>query len=161
MGDRVKIIALITGMFLGTYSSPICASASFSHLRIPLTWCPISATMVGIDAKNNTYVALGDANKRFSTTAEIDIARSVAQLAVLSLDPATTASVPSDVIVAPVTVSYAEFAETVSRVRGVPKTEVVVEDLKAFKEELSRHPAETVFDYIRCVTTVLWKLEMS
>ena len=108
-----------------------------------------SAALLGIDVKGNKYTALGSPDARVSSTAEIDIARSVAQLAILSLDPATAASVPDNLRVAPVTFSYASLAETVARVRGVPRAKVVSEDLVAYKDALSKNPTDAIFDYLR------------
>ena len=115
-----------------------------------LTRSPITpAQYLGVDIKNNTYKTLGDPNARFSLTAEVDIARSVAQLSVLSLDPATAATVPSGVRVQSTTISYADLAAAVARVRGVSQAEVVSEDLKVFKDGLKANPSDNIFDYLR------------
>ena len=79
----------------------------------------------------------------------IDIARAVAQLSVLALDPATAASVPDSVRVAPYSVSHADVAAAVAKVRGVPLAQVEMGDLAAFKENLSKNPTENIFDYIK------------
>ena len=67
----------------------------------------------------------------------------------LALDPATAASVPDSVRVAPYSVSHADVAAAVAKVRGVPLAQVVVGDLAAFKENLSKNPTENIFDYIK------------
>ena len=115
-----------------------------------LTYTPVPlAQYLGVDIKNNTYKTLGDINARFSLTAEVDIARSVAQLSVLSLDPATAATVPSGVRVQSTTISYADLAAAVARVREVPQAEVTSESLKAFKDGLKANPTDNIFDYLR------------
>lgn len=105
---------------------------------------------MGIDVEKNVYTPLGPGSVRVATTAEVDIARSVAWLAVLSLDPATASSVPDELRIAGQNPSFEEIRDAVARVKGVPKGEIHSEDLKAFKDNLRAH-AETsnVFDYIR------------
>ena len=84
-------------------------------------------------------------------TAEADAGRAVAQLAVLALDPATSAQVPDNarMRVAPVTLSHAAIAAAAARVQGVPEARVVGEDLTAFKGALKERPSENFFDYLR------------
>ncbi|KAH9942387.1 uncharacterized protein BXZ73DRAFT_97799 [Epithele typhae] len=133
MPDK-KIILLLVGVFLGTLNAPTYAA------------------MLGLDVKNNAYKSLGPATTPFAMSAEIDIARSVAQLAVLALDPATAASVPDTVRLAPITTSHAGIAAAVARVRGVPLATVEKEDLAAYKKALSEKPTNNLFDYIKVVT---------
>ncbi|KAH9942397.1 uncharacterized protein BXZ73DRAFT_87989 [Epithele typhae] len=131
MPDK-KVIALIAGLFLGAcFNSPY-------------------APLMGLDVKGNAYRSLGPATTRFTASAEIDVGRAVARLAVLALDPATAARVPGTVRLAPNTTSLAELADAAARVRGVPRGAVEEEDLGAFKQALSERPADyNLGDYLR------------
>ena len=152
MGDKVKIIALITGIFMGTITAasckqnrlPACPQCLFTSVYVP-----IIATNIGLDVKNNAYTFFGSPETKWATTAEIDIARSIAQLSVLALDPVTAASVPSSMHIASVHTSHADIAATVARVRGVPKSEVLAEDLGMYKEWLSKNSSQSIFDYLK------------
>ncbi|KAH9942385.1 uncharacterized protein BXZ73DRAFT_74651 [Epithele typhae] len=128
MPDK-KVIAVITGLFLD-----MC----FSRPTAPL---------LGLDIQGNAYRSLGPATSRFSASAEVDIGRAVARLAVLALDPATAARVPGTVRLAPNTTSHAELA--VARVRGVPRGAVEGGGLGAFKRALSEKPTDVLVDYLR------------
>lgn len=111
-----------------------------------LTQCDQS--VVGLDVEKNVYTALGPGTLRFATTGESDIGRSLARLAILSLDPATAAVVPDRLRVAGHNVSYEEARDIVARVKGVPKGTIRTGDLKAAKENLSKHPTDNILDYI-------------
>ena len=114
-----------------------------------ITITNVSASAIGVDVKANAFSALGSADAKWAIISEVDIARCVAQLSVLALDPATAATVPNSLRVAPFYVSHAEIAAAVAKVRGVPQAQVKVEDLAAFKDNLSKHPSEDVFPFIR------------
>ncbi len=103
---------------------------------------------MGIDIEKNVYTSLGPASNRVATTAGDDIGRSVARLAVLSLDPATASTVPTDLRIAGQNVSYEEIRDAVARVKGVPKGEIRSKSLEEFNNNLKAHPTGNVLDYI-------------
>ncbi|RPD57559.1 NAD(P)-binding protein [Lentinus tigrinus ALCF2SS1-6] len=125
-GKRTKLILLVTGMFLGWLFTP----------------------GLGIDIENNVYTPLGSGSVRFATTAEDDIARSIAQLAILSLDPETASTVPTDIRIAGQIVSHEEVRDAVARVKGVPKGEIRSRSLEQFNNNLKANPNDNVLDYI-------------
>ena len=52
--------------------------------------------------------------------------------------------------IASVHTSHADIAATVARVRGVPKSEVLTEDLGMYKSEwLSKNSSQSIFDYLK------------
>ena len=106
---------------------------------------------VGIDVDRNVFSPLGPGTLRLATTAESDIGRSIARLAILALDPATAASVPDVPHIAGHNFSYEELRDIVARVKGVPKGEIKSEDLKTFKDQLSKNPTNYIMDFARCV----------
>ncbi len=103
---------------------------------------------MGIDIEKNVYTSLGPASNRIATTAEVDIARSIAQLALLSLDPATASTVPTNLRIAGQNVSYEEIRDAVARVKGVPKGEIRSKSLEEFNNNLKANPSNNVLDYI-------------
>ena len=76
---------------------------------------------VGIDIENNVYTALGASSSRIAVTAEDDIAHSIAQLAILALDPATASNLPTYPRISGLAVSYDDIRDAIARVEGVPK----------------------------------------
>ncbi len=94
------------------------------------------------------YTPLGPGTLRFATTGEGDIGRSIARLSILTLDPATAAAVPNRPRIAGHNVSYDEVRDIVARVKGVPKGAVRSGNLKAAKDNLSKHPSDNILDYI-------------
>ncbi|TFK84562.1 NAD(P)-binding protein [Polyporus arcularius HHB13444] len=126
-GTQTKIVLVATGMFLEWLFSP----------------------GLGIDIENNVYTPLGSASTRLATTAEDDIARAVAQLAILSLDPATASRVPAHARIAGQNVSYEEIRDAVSRIKGVPKGEIKNKNLEEFNSNLKANPNDNLLDYIR------------
>ncbi|RDX47845.1 hypothetical protein OH76DRAFT_1419308 [Lentinus brumalis] len=126
-GTQTKIVLVATGMFLEWLFSP----------------------GLGIDIENNVYTPLGSASTRLATTAEDDIARAVAQLAILSLDPATASRVPAHARIAGQNVSYEEIRDAVSRIKGVPKGEIKSKNLEEFNSNLKANPNDNLLDYIR------------
>ena len=108
---------------------------------------------MGYDIANNTYTAIGSSSTRTAFTAQADIARAVAQLSVLALDPATASKVPDWVHIAGNNVSVDDVADTVARVRSVPHGKVEVTDLEAFKKSLleasPEERAQRFFDYFK------------
>ncbi|TFK77937.1 hypothetical protein K466DRAFT_668576 [Polyporus arcularius HHB13444] len=125
-GTQTKVIQLVTGMFHG-------------WLLIP---------DLGIDIEKNVYTSLGPASNRIATTAEDDIGRSIAQLAVLSLDPATASTVPTNLRIAGENVSYEEIRDAVSRVKGVPKGELKSKSLEEFNNNLKVDTTANALQYI-------------
>ncbi|KAI0690292.1 hypothetical protein C8T65DRAFT_765677 [Cerioporus squamosus] len=125
-GTQTKLVLVAIGMFLGWLFTP----------------------GLGIDIGRNVYTPLGPGSTRLATTAEDDIARSVAQLAMLSLDPATASTVPTHVRIAGQNVSYEEIRDTVSRVKGVPKGEIESKSLEEFVNNLKANPNDNLLDYI-------------
>ncbi|PIL35924.1 hypothetical protein GSI_01584 [Ganoderma sinense ZZ0214-1] len=123
---KVKVVELVTGIFHSWVYRP----------------------ELGIDVKKNVYTPLGPGTLRFATTGKNDIGRSVARLSILALDPATTAAVPGRLRIAGHNVSYDEIRDIVARVKGVPKGTIRSGDLKAAKENLSKHPTDNILDYI-------------
>ncbi|KAI0690293.1 hypothetical protein C8T65DRAFT_745886 [Cerioporus squamosus] len=117
-GTQTKLVQLVVGMFLGWLFTP----------------------GLGIDIENNVYTPLGSASNRIATTAEEDIARSIAQLAILSLDPATASTVPTNLRIAGQNVNYEEIRDAVSRVKGVPKGEIKSKSLEEFVNNLKAEP---------------------
>ena len=115
-GTQTKLILLVTGMFLGWLSAPGRTCVLMIHDAFWLT-----RSTVGIDIENNVYTSLGPSSVRFATTAEEDIARSIAQLAILALDPATASNVPTYPSISGLTVSYDDIRDAIARVEGVPK----------------------------------------
>ncbi|CDO71863.1 hypothetical protein BN946_scf184940.g10 [Trametes cinnabarina] len=111
----------------------------------------VSYHNVGVDIENNVYSVYGSPSQKFSTTAKTDVARSVARLAILALDPATAPKVPDNVRIAGATVTYEEIRDIVARVKGVPKGEIKAEDLQQHKEDIRQHPGENFIDYLRVV----------
>ena len=107
--------------------------------------------VVGIDIENNVYSPLGPGTLRIAVTAEDDIARSIARLAILSLDPQTAAEVPTYVRIAGQNVSYEEIRDAVARIKGVSKGEIKTYDLDEYKRNLQANPSNFIMDYVRCV----------
>ncbi|RPD57558.1 NAD(P)-binding protein [Lentinus tigrinus ALCF2SS1-7] len=126
-GTRTKLIMPAIGLFLGWLFHP----------------------GLGIDIEKNVYTPLGSERTRVATTAEDDIARSVARLAILSLDPATASTVPTDLRIAGQNVSYEEIPDAVSRVKGVPNGAIKTLDLEEFDRNLKENPNDNLLDYIR------------
>ncbi|KAM5534545.1 hypothetical protein V8D89_011749 [Ganoderma adspersum] len=123
---KTKIVELVSGMFHGWVFRPD----------------------LGIDVAKNVYTPLGPGTLRFATTGESDIGRSIARLAILSLDPATTAAVPSRLRITGHNVSYDEIRDIVARVKGVPKGTIKSGDVRAAKDNLRKHPSDNIMDYI-------------
>ena len=142
-GTQTKLILLVTGMFLGWLSAPGRACVLMIHGAFWLT-----RSTVGIDIENNVYTSLGPSSVRFATTAEEDIARSIAQLAILSLDPATASTVPTDLRIAGQNVSYEEIRDAVACVKGVPKGQLRSRSLEQFDSNLKENPTDNILDYI-------------
>ncbi|KAI0745962.1 hypothetical protein C8Q76DRAFT_765012 [Earliella scabrosa] len=129
-GTNIKVIALVTGTFLEMALEPY-------H---------------GVDIKHNRYIALGDPKNRFAVTSEYDIGRALARLSILALDPATSASVPEDVRIAGQNLNYEDIRDAVARVKGVPKGEIVSEDLAAHKKMLQETKDKVIFEFVRVLT---------
>ncbi|KAI9059755.1 NAD-P-binding protein [Trametes sanguinea] len=124
-----KVIALYCGLFFDYSLTPV----------------------LGVDVEKNVYSAYGSPSQRSSTTSKTDVARSVARLASLALDPATAHKVPDEVRIAGATVSYEEIRDIVARVKGVPKGEIHSEDLETHKEALRHNPGQNFIEYLRVI----------
>ncbi|KAH9890052.1 NAD-P-binding protein [Cubamyces lactineus] len=123
-----KVIALYVGLFL-----------------------EFALTVMGIDLEKNAYTCVGSPSQKFTLTAAADIGRSIARLAILSLDPQTASSVPDDVHITGQATSYEEIRDAVSRVRGVPPAGVTARDLKQFRDGIIRDQASDFFDHLKLV----------
>ena len=141
---------LLAYFSVGSACPAVCASP-IHILLLLLADVRRLLVLVGIDIENNVYSPLGPGSIRIATTAEDDIARSLAQLAILSLDPATASTVPANLRIAGQNVSYEEIRDAVSRVEGVPKGEIKSLSLEEFNRNLRKNPTTNVLDYIRCV----------
>ncbi|KAI1795638.1 hypothetical protein LXA43DRAFT_1090797 [Ganoderma leucocontextum] len=126
---KTKVVELMTGIFQGWVMKPD----------------------LGIDVDENVYTPLGPGTLRFATTGEDDIGRSLAHLSILALNPATVATVPDRVRIAGHNVSYEEVRDIVARVKGVPTGAVRSGNLKATKDNLSKHPTDNILEYIMVV----------
>ncbi len=147
-GTQTKIISVYTGNFAGWFflparkgSLPACTCSQ--TIMTCFTWT------VGIDIEKNVYSPLGPASLRIAVTHEDDIARSVARLAILSLDPATASTVPNHVRISGQNVSYEEIRDAVARVKGVPKGEIKSYDLDEYKKNLKANPSNFIMDFVR------------
>ncbi|KAI9067979.1 NAD(P)-binding protein [Trametes sanguinea] len=107
--------------------------------------------LLGVDIEKNVYSAYGLPSQKFSIASRTDVARTVARLAALALDPTTAAKVPDEVRIAAATVSHEDIRDIVARVKGVPKGEVKGDDLQQHKENLRQHPGENFIDYLRVI----------
>lgn len=128
---KVKIIRLDTGGFL--------------------TWWVGPGRLFNWDAAQNVYTIFGPSTVKNTLTHQSDIGRSVAQVSVLALDPATAATVPGQLYVAGNVVNYEDLQEIVSRVKGIPKGEIVCKDIAAAKEALKKNPTQNVLEYVMYV----------
>ena len=129
LDGKVKIVRLDTGGFL--------------------TWMAGPGRVFNWDAETNVFTIIGPSTAKNTLTHQSDIGRSVAQVAVLALDPATAATVPAKIRVAGNIVDTDELQEMVSRVKGIPKGEIVCKDLAAAKEALKKKPRPNVMDYVK------------
>ena len=109
---------------------------------------------MGIDLAKNTYTCIGSPSQKFTLTAAADIGRSIARLAILSLDPQTAAGVPGDVRITGQMTNYEEIRDIVARVKGVEKGQIVSEDLAAKKDGLKelRNSPGAILSYLRSVS---------
>ncbi|KAI0737950.1 NAD-P-binding protein [Daedaleopsis nitida] len=125
-----KIIALYTGPFLEiVFAGPI----------------------LGFDIANNTFTTYGSPSTKLSSTSRVDIAKAIARLSILALDPATSAKVPDELRIAGSTTTIEEIRDVVARVKGVEKGKIVSEDLAAHKKALSEKPGENFLGYLRVI----------
>ncbi|KAI0324899.1 NAD(P)-binding protein [Cubamyces sp. BRFM 1775] len=124
-----KVIALYVGLFLEFVLTPY----------------------MGVDLARNTYICVGSPGEKFTLTAAADIGRSIARLAILSLDQQTAARVPDDVRITGQAASYEEIRDTVARVKGVPPAEVTTKDLNQFKDDIIQEPDKDFFGHLKLV----------
>ncbi|KAI5121372.1 hypothetical protein M0805_001185 [Coniferiporia weirii] len=117
-GGNVKVIAVYTGLFLEDSLDP----------------------RFGIDISTRTVTAIGPSDARVTYTSKVDIARAVAQLAILAmLSPAALAdSVPAHVHIAGCTRSATEMAAALDRHTSPNKGKcrVMEESVNAAKDKL-------------------------
>ena len=113
-----------------------------------LTWLVGPGRLFNWDAEKNVFAIVGPSTVKNTLTHQSDIGRSVAQVAVLALDPTTAATVPSQIYIAGNVLSYEDLREIASRVQGIPKGEIVCKDIVAAKEVLKKNPSQNVLDYV-------------
>ncbi|TBU36926.1 hypothetical protein BD309DRAFT_1084954 [Dichomitus squalens] len=128
LSDKVKLINLNGGGFL--------------------TWWAGPNRILGWDADKNVFSTVGPSTAKISLTHQSDIGRAAAQVSVLALDPATAARVPTDIRIAGQSVSYEDLRDLVSRVKGLPKGDIVSQDLAALKEKIRKDPPENIWEYV-------------
>ncbi|KAI0806853.1 hypothetical protein C8Q74DRAFT_1312876 [Fomes fomentarius] len=116
--DKMKIVSVASGSFL--------------------SWVGQLIASVHNSAKNK-YKVVGPTTARWANTDLVDLARAVARLSILALDPATSAKVPDVVRIAGDNVSIEDVRDIVARVKEVEPGEIVSEDLMALKESLRRN----------------------
>ena len=80
--------------------------------------------MLGYDITKGAYSIVGPPSTASAWTSQVDIARAIAQLSVLTLNPATAASVPETVRISGSNPSVEELADAVARARSVPKGQI-------------------------------------
>ena len=114
-----------------------------------LTWMAGPGRIFNWNAETNVVTIVGPSTAKNTLTHPSDIGRSVARVAVLALDPATAATVPACIRIAGNVVDADELQEMVSRVKGIPKGEIVCKDLAAAKEALKKKPRPNVMDYVK------------
>ena len=106
---------------------------------------------MGFDIANNTFTPYGSPSTKLSSNSRADIAKAIARLSILALDPATAAKVPDELRIAGTTTTFEEVRDIVARVKGVEKGKIVSEDLAAHKKALSEKPGENFPGYARLV----------
>lgn len=102
---------------------------------------------------------MGSPDSKIATTSKADIGRALAELTLLTLNPATAASVPDDVRIAGDNVSYRDVRDIVQRVRAELGVQLAGEiklestDLAAFRENLRKEhlvkPRDRPADHIK------------
>ncbi|RDX41012.1 NAD(P)-binding protein [Lentinus brumalis] len=106
----------------------------------PFLQIAFSGPWLGFDIENNTFTTYGSPSRKVSFTSLPDIGKAVAQLAILAIDPATSAKVPDELRIASNTLSIENIRDVVARVKSIEKGKIVTEDLAAKKEELKKAP---------------------
>ncbi|KAI0696576.1 NAD-P-binding protein [Cerioporus squamosus] len=96
--------------------------------------------VIGFDVENNTFTTYGSPSGKVTFTSLPDVGKALAQLAILAIEPATSAKVPDEVRIASNTLSFEDIRDIVARVKGVEKGKIVTEDLDAKREELKKAP---------------------
>ncbi|KAH9918415.1 uncharacterized protein BXZ73DRAFT_52982 [Epithele typhae] len=127
-------------------ATPLKAVTVFNGAFLSWLLDPYRSLCANVHA--NTFTALGDPHTRFAATALPDIARAVARLALLALDPATRDDVPAVVHVYGDNVSVAEIRDAVARVKGVEKGPIEVGDVAAVKQRLRENQPPTLMDIV-------------
>ncbi|KZT64191.1 NAD(P)-binding protein [Daedalea quercina L-15889] len=122
---KTKVIALYTGLFLEFFISPLFGFAADAILT-----------------------PVGSPDAKTALTSRTDIARALAELTLLSLNPETASSVPDDVRIAGSNTSWRQIIVIVQKVRDElnvePRGEIKVQgtDLNAFREKLRKEQLE-------------------
>jgi len=115
----------------------------------------------GFDTANQEFTVVGSRTQRITFTSTSDIARAVAELALLALSPTHASTVPDYVRIAGTTRSVVEIKEIVEKVRkevGIKDAkpfEIVEEDLASFvgrlKEKMKNDKELNISDHLKIV----------
>ncbi|OJT02372.1 hypothetical protein TRAPUB_7096 [Trametes pubescens] len=131
--------------------------AVYSSVFLEFVVSSFLGPLLGFDLAKNVFTTYGPATQKFATTGKSDIGRAVARLAVLALDPSTSASVSDEVRIAGAITSYEDVRDITARVRGVPKGEIKVEDLAALEQSLREQKGKGgLLEYIRLAIGKGW-----
>lgn len=123
-----------------------------SPISLGLTVYSHMAFAVGFDAETLTFTFAGSPDSRLAVTAKADIARSLAQLALLAL---VSSSVPNVVRIAGQNVSYREIGQAAERVREERELKPKNVTLKAI--DLEAYKAATREEQVRTGVSDLHK----
>ncbi|KZS90940.1 NAD(P)-binding protein [Sistotremastrum niveocremeum HHB9708] len=130
MGNGLlKVVAVYTGLFpeTGLINSGI-------------------GPLLGFDQENLTYTTVGDPATRVTYTSVDDIAKSVARLSHLAIEPSTADSVPDHVTLSGAAVSYKDIAGFVEKATDERITLKSL-DINAWREKMLKEP--TLINVIR------------
>ena len=113
-----------------------------------LTWWIGPGRVHNWEPEKNVYNIVGPSTVKHTLTHQSDIGRAVAQVSVLALDPATSATVPAEIRIAGNVVNYEDMRDIVSRVKGIPKGEIISKDVATVKDALKKNPSSNILDYV-------------
>ncbi|KAI0769757.1 hypothetical protein BD413DRAFT_477275 [Trametes elegans] len=128
---KTKVIAVYNGLFL------------------EILLAPYRKSCLGFDLEHNIFTPYGPASQRFAVTSKADIGRAVARLALLALDPTTSAQVPDEVRIAGSIVTFEGVRDLYAQVKGLPKGQIKSEDLAQKKEGLRQNKDSSILEYLR------------
>ncbi|KZT38700.1 NAD(P)-binding protein [Sistotremastrum suecicum HHB10207 ss-3] len=97
------------------------------------------APLLGFDQEHVTYTSVGPPTVRANYVGIQDIARSVARVAQLAIDPKTSSTVPDHVRISGAVASYADIAAVVEKVAGT-KIKLESIELAEWKEKMIASP---------------------